>query len=48
MLFLHSLYDMASSNGERVADLWVISGSEGGWNFNFGRHFHDWELEEVQ
>ena len=39
---------MASSKGARVVDLWVVSGSGGGWNFSFGRHFHDWELEEVQ
>ena len=39
---------MASSKAARVADLWVSSGSGGGWNFNFGRHFHDWELEDVQ
>ena len=39
---------MASSKGARVADFWVVSGSGGGWNFSFGRHFHDWELEEVQ
>ena len=43
-----SLYRLASSKGIRVADLWVVSGFRGGWNFNFGRHFHDWELEEVQ
>ena len=43
-----SLYSIASSKGARVADLWVFSGSEGGWNFSFGRHFHDWELEEIQ
>ena len=39
---------MASSKGARVADIWVVSGSRGGWNFSFRRHFHDWELEEVQ
>ena len=39
---------MASFEGVRVADLWVILGSKGGWNFSFRRHFHDWELEEVQ
>ena len=43
-----ALYRMASSKGARVADLWVVSGFGGGWNFSFGRHFHDWELEEVQ
>ena len=43
-----ALYRVASSKGARVADLWVVSGSGGGWNFSFGRHFHDWELEEVQ
>ena len=26
----------------------MASGSGEGWNFSFGRHFHDWELEEVQ
>ena len=25
-----------------------MSGSGEGWNFSVGRHFHDWELEEVQ
>ena len=43
-----SLYDMAGSKGARVAELWVNLGSRGGWNFSFGRLFHDWELEEVQ
>ena len=36
---------MVGSKGARVADLWVTSGSEEGWNFSFGRHFDDWELE---
>ena len=44
----HSLYDMASSKGARIANLWVTSGSGGGCNYSFGTHFHDWELEEVQ
>ena len=43
-----SLYSMASSKGARVVDLWVFLGFGGAWNFNFGRHFNDWELEEVQ
>ena len=25
-----------------------LRGPGGGWNFSFRRHFHDWELEEVQ
>ena len=43
-----SLYRLANSKGAKVAEFWVASGSGEGWNFSFGRHFHDWELEEVQ
>ena len=43
-----SLYRLANSKGAKVAELWVASGSGEGWNFRFRRHFHDWELEEVQ
>ena len=43
-----SLYCLANSKGAKVAEFWVASGSGEGWNFSFGRHFHDWELEEVQ
>ena len=39
---------MARSKWARIVDLWVNLGSKGGWNFRFGRLFHDWELEEVQ
>ena len=43
-----SLDRLANSKGAKVAELWVASGSREGWNFRFGRKFHDWELEEVQ
>ena len=43
-----SLYRLANSKGAKVAKIWVALGSGEGWNFSFGRHFHDWELEEVQ
>ena len=43
-----SLYDVAGSKGAMVADLLEISGSKGGWNFMFKRHFNDWEMEVVQ
>ena len=43
-----SLYRLANSKGAKVAEFWVASGSGEGWNFSFGRHFQDWELEEVQ
>ena len=40
-----SLYEVASSKGAKVAELWRTGG---GWNFRFERHFNDWELEEAQ
>ena len=43
-----SLYEVASSKGDMVADLWEVTGTRGGWNFRFKRHFNDWELEEAQ
>ena len=43
-----SLYEVASSKGDMVADLLEINGTEGGWNFRFERHLNDWELEEAQ
>ena len=43
-----SLYDMVSSKRARVADLWLALRFGEGWNFSFGRYFHDWEIEEVQ
>ena len=43
-----SLYEVASSKGDMVADLWEINGTGGGWNFRFERHVNDWELEEAQ
>ena len=30
--------------GARMADLWA----NGNWEFNFGRHFNDWEMDSVQ
>ena len=42
------MYDVVGSKGARVADLWEISRSKGGWNFMFERHFNDWEMEVVQ
>ena len=39
---------MASSKGDMVVDLWEVTGTGGGWNFRFERHFNDWELEEAQ
>ena len=43
-----SLYRLANSKEAKVAEFWEASGSAEGWNFNFERHFQDWELEEVQ
>ena len=43
-----SLYEVASSKGDKVADLWEVTGTGGEWNFRFERHFNDWELEEAQ
>ena len=42
------MYEVVGSKGATVADLWEISGSKGGWNFKFKRHFNDWEMEVVQ
>ena len=39
---------MASSKGAKVAELWEVTRTGGGWNFRFKRHFNDWELEEAQ
>ena len=36
-----SLYEVASSKGDKVADLWEVTGTGGGWNFRFERHFND-------
>ena len=46
--FFPSLYEVASSKGDKVVDLWEVTGTGGGWNFRFERHFNDWELEEAQ
>ena len=43
-----SLYGVASSKRAKVAELWEVTGTRGGWNFRFDRHFNDWELEEAQ
>ena len=43
-----SLYEVASSKGAKVAELWEVTWTGGGWNFRFERHFNDWELEEAQ
>ena len=43
-----SLYEVASSKGDKVADQSEVTGTRGGWNFRFERHFNDWELEEAQ
>ena len=39
---------MASLKGDKVVDLWEVTGTGGGWNFRFERHFNDWELEVAQ
>ena len=36
-----SLYEVASSKGDMVANLWEVTGTGGGWNFRFERHFND-------
>ena len=43
-----SLYEVASSKGVKVAELWEVTGTGGRWNFRFERHFNDYELEEAQ
>ena len=43
-----SLYEVDSSKGAKVAELWEVTGTRGGWNFRFEKHFNDWELEEAQ
>ena len=43
-----SLYDLTSSKGVKVAELWEAIGTRGRWNFKFEKHFNDWELEEAQ
>ena len=43
-----SLYEVASSKGDMLADLWETNGTGGGWNFRFERHVNDWELEQAQ
>ena len=36
-----SLYEVAISKGAKVAELWEVTGTRGGWNFRFERHFND-------
>ena len=43
-----SLYEAVGSRGAKMVELWEGIRSRGGWNFIFGRHFNDWEMEEVQ
>ena len=43
-----SIYEVASSKGDKVADFWEGTETGGGWNFRFNRHFNDWELEKAQ
>ena len=43
-----SIYEVVSSKGDNVADLWEGTETSGGWNFIFERNFNDWELEEAQ
>ena len=31
-----------------MAEVWVASGEEGGWNPRFSRPFNDWEMEIVE
>ena len=31
-----------------MAEVWVASGEEGGWNPCFSRPFNDWEMEIVE
>ena len=36
-----SLYEVGSLKGAKVADLWEVTGTGGGWNFRFERYFND-------
>ena len=42
-----SLYEVASSKGAKVEEMWEVIRTGGGWNFIFERHFNNWELEET-
>lgn len=42
------LYNIADSEGAKVADLWVLQDDLGAWHPKFVRAFNDWELDIVQ
>ena len=42
------LFEVTRSKGAKVMEFWEGSGTEGGWDFKFGRSFNDRELETVQ
>ena len=31
-----------------MAEVWDVSGEDGGWNLHFSRRFNDWEMEMVE
>lgn len=42
------LYAVDDSKGAKLVELWESLGSEGSWNFRFGRNFNDCEIDLVQ
>ena len=43
-----TLYNIASTKGAKVVDVWESLGEIGAWNPRFSRAFNDWEIEQVQ
>ena len=43
-LSFRSLFELAGTKGAIVADFWA----NGNWEFNFGEHFNDWQMDSVQ